>query len=148
MYDFGLLLTSASYYSGFMCQLQGVLIYFSGISCSIWTSCFSSILLMLVLSNTFSSIQSCYRYFFAVSVGRYIIYLILVVFSQSVLHSMTRHPTCTYIDWNWDEFYIPELFGVLCAARAARIRVLIRQCYLSDVSVQHLCFCCNMEENQ
>lgn len=69
LYDFGLLLTSASYYSGFLCQLQGVFIYFSGMACSLWTSCFSSIILMLVIGTAFESIFALYKYFFAISIG-------------------------------------------------------------------------------
>ena len=68
VYSFGLLLTFIDHTYA-ICQLQGALIYFAGISSALWTTCFSTTLLMLVIGVKFRGITQIFKYYFVVCTG-------------------------------------------------------------------------------
>jgi hypothetical protein len=71
IYSFGLILTAINT-SDIVCQMQGILIFYSGISSALWTTCFSTTLLLLVTGIKFGSIQQIYKYYAGVSIGEVI----------------------------------------------------------------------------
>lgn len=83
IYSFGLLL-SAINTSDVVCQLQGILIFYSGISSALWTTCFSTTLLMLVTGVKFGSIQQIFKYFAGVSIGTETVELHLLITATSL----------------------------------------------------------------
>jgi hypothetical protein len=68
LYSFGLLLSTVN--NGEMvCEMQGVIIFFAGLSSALWTTCFSTTLLLLVTGVKFGGINQIYNYYASVAVG-------------------------------------------------------------------------------
>lgn len=83
LYDFGLILTSINNIKFAVCALQGVLVFYAGISAALWTTCFSTIILMLLSNYRFENVLRIYKYFAILSWGSFFnticIFVILLI---------------------------------------------------------------------